>query len=76
MWEVGAKWGGKGGEKCEKLGRWRERIEYKGEVGVLGGVLGGVKDGGRGEKDVFRDVKNGSGGETVGARTWLMGTMV
>ena len=25
------------------------------------GVPGGVKDGGRGEKGVFRDVKNGSG---------------
>ena len=62
----------KEGEKCEKLGRWRERIGCKGEVGVLGGV----KDGGRGEKGVFRDVKNGSGGEMVGARTWLMGTMV
>ena len=35
-----------------------------------------VKDGGRSEKGVFRDVKNGSGGEMVGARTWLMGTMV
>ena len=39
-------------------------------------MLGGTKDGGRGEKGVFRDVKNGSGGEIVGARTWLMGTMV
>ena len=53
-------------------GRECERIGCKGEVGVLGGV----KDGGRGEKGVFRDVKNGSGGEMVGARTWLMGTMV
>ena len=45
-------------------GRECERIGCKGEVGVLGGG----KDGGRGEKGVFRDVKNGSGGEIVGAR--------
>ena len=40
------------------------------------GALGSVKDGGRGENGVFRDVKNGSGGKMIGARTWLMGTMV
>ena len=39
-------------------------MECCGEVNVPGGV----KDGGRGENGVFRDVKNGSGGEIVGAR--------
>ena len=82
----------KDGGRCAKnedgvwlMGRWRERIGCKGEVGVLGGVEDGmqsekcmlrcVKDGGMGEKGVFRDVKNGSGGEIVGARTCLMGTI-
>ena len=45
------------GAGCGKWGRWRERIGCKGEVDVLGSV----KDGGRGEKGVFRDVKNGRG---------------
>ena len=49
--------GVKEGEKCEKLGRWRERIGCKGEMGVLGSV----KDGGR-------CAKNGDGVWLMGAR--------
>ena len=48
MWECPEVW--RMGEGVQRMGCW-------GEVGVLGGV----KDGGRGENGVFRDVKNGSG---------------
>ena len=63
---MGAKWGGRR-EKCEKLGRWREKIGCRGDVGVLGSV----KDGGKVCKEWGRSVANG--GESV--KEWGAGEM-